>query len=201
MAELRRRRPKMNEITKGEDGQDEVSYMVLESSDSSSQKTDSNSELGATTSGPALENEEPALEYVANVGVTVESRDCQGDALSSTGSEAPKEQELEDEINEETSGGDENAEEDKSDDGEDNMDEVDDQTVTCSLLGLEHAKVGYYYSYPFLKFVFPLSKIDSLVVVAPNTFKFSFSDINKLKLTYFFNKKNCDRRPVAQVLR
>lgn len=141
MAELRRRRTKMNEITKGEDGQDEVSYMVLESSDSSSQKTDSNSELGATTSGPALENEEPALEYVANVGVTVESGDCQGDALSSTGSEASKEQELEDEINEETSGGDENAEEDKSDDDEDNMDEVDDQTVTCSLLGLEHAKV------------------------------------------------------------
>ena len=147
----------MNEITKGEEGQDEISYMVLDSSDSSSQKTDSKSELEVTTSDPALElkeNEEPSLEYVTDVDVTVKNGNCQGDTLSSAGSEASKERELENEINEETSGGDENAEEDKSDDDEDDIDEVDDQTVTCSLLGLEHAKVGWCYSDPFFQNLF-----------------------------------------------
>ena len=146
MAELRRRRTKMSEIRKNELGQEENNGTVLENSEDScdfSEKTDSKDDLEATTS-EQREEQKTALEYVANIDVTVKSGDCEDDSSSNAGSEGLKD--IEKEINEDTSNEDEKVEEeeDDTDTGEDDEDvyTVDgEETVTCALLGLEQAKV------------------------------------------------------------
>ena len=134
----------MSETTASEQGQDEISYTVLESSDNTSDSTNSNGDQEPTTL-EQRESEEPALEYVANVDVTVKTGDIEGDSSSSLGSEDSKEQDAEVERNDETSDSDaddddDNVEEEENE-SEDDIDETDAETVTCALLGLEHAKV------------------------------------------------------------
>lgn len=137
----------MSETTASEQGQDEISYTVLENSDNTSDSTNSNGDQEPTTLGQR-ESEEPALEYVANVDVTVKTGDIEGDRSSSLGSEDSKEQDTEVERNDETSDGgaddddddDDNVQEEENE-SEDDIDETDAETVTCALLGLEHAKV------------------------------------------------------------
>lgn len=134
----------MSEVTTNEQGQEENNGTVLESSEDScdfSKKTDSKSDLEATTS-EQREGETTALEYVANVDVTVKSGDCEDDSSSNAGSEGLKDREKE--INEDTSNGDEKGEEEEDDTGEDDEDvyTIDgEETVTCALLGFEQAKV------------------------------------------------------------
>ena len=134
----------MSETTASEQGQDEISYTVLESSDNTSDSTNSNGDQEATTL-EQRRSEEAALEYVANVDVTVKTGDIEGDSSSSLGSEDSKEQDTEVERNDETSDGDadgdDDNEEEEENESEDDIDETDAETVTCALLGLEHAKV------------------------------------------------------------
>ena len=125
-------------------GPDEISYTVLESSDNTSDSTNSNGDQEATTL-EQRQSEEPALEYVANVDVTVKTGDIEGDSSSCLGSEDSKEQDTEVERNDETSDGDADGDDDnveeEENESEDEIDENDAETVTCALLGLEHAKV------------------------------------------------------------
>ena len=125
-------------------GPDEISYTVLESSDNTSDSINSNGDQEATTL-EQRQSEEPALEHVANVDVTVKTGDIEGDSSSSLGSEDSKEQDTEVERNDETSDGDADGDDDnveeEENESEDEIDETDAETVTCALLGLEHAKV------------------------------------------------------------
>lgn len=150
MAELRRRRTKMSEITAVEQEQDESSVLIVESSaDNScdfSEETDSKGDL--ESEAKTLEQKEDekdveeTLEYVANVDVTVKSGDSEGDSSSSEGSEGPKEQGTGEEISEGTSVDDVNVQEEEGEENDGEEIEDGEETVTCALLGLEHAKVS-----------------------------------------------------------
>lgn len=87
------------------------------------------------------EEEEKPLEYVASVDVTVESRVCEDGSSSNTGSEVEKDSEGV--ANEDTTSA--SSKESKNDQdhaGEDSDEDVDGESVTCALLGLEQAKVN-----------------------------------------------------------
>lgn len=149
MAELRRRRTKMSEITAVEQEQDESSVLIVESSaDNScdfSEETDSKGDLESEAKTEQREDEkdvEETLEYVANVDVTVKSGDSEGDSSSSEGSEGPKVQGTGEEISEGTSVDDVNVQEEEEEENDGEEIEDGEETVTCALLGLEHAKVS-----------------------------------------------------------
>lgn len=87
------------------------------------------------------QEEEKPLEYVTSVDVTVESRGCEDDSSSNTGSEGEKESEGV--ANEDTtSASGKESENDQDHAGENSDEEVDGESVTCALLGLEQAKVN-----------------------------------------------------------
>lgn len=86
------------------------------------------------------EEEEKPLEYVDSVDVTVESRGCEDDSSSNTGSEGEKDSEGV--ANEDTtSASSKESENDQDHAGENSDEDVDVESVTCALLGLEQAKV------------------------------------------------------------
>lgn len=84
--------------------------------------------------------DEPALES-ASVDVTVESKDSENESLSSAETEDQEEEESE-EPNQEASLIDGSKDNDSDEDSENSdKEELDGDTVTCALLGLEQAKV------------------------------------------------------------
>lgn len=130
MAELRRRGTKMSEVTaiaKEEDSG--VSCLVSEGVDNSCEKnfeeTESEDEQESSSSEQRT-NEEGGLEYVANVDVTIDSDNFQSRDGQNT-----------EDVTEEEDG---QKLESDDEDGNEEL-ESEELTATCSLLGLEHAKV------------------------------------------------------------
>lgn len=143
MAELRRRRTKMSEITTTKLVNEDSNNTDGERSEDSCDFPENISLQGDRQEIPLeqLEEEEKPLEYVASVDVTVESRGCEDDSSSNTGSEGEKVSEWV--ANEDTTSASSNeGENDQDHAGEDSDEDVDGESVTCTLLGLEQAKVN-----------------------------------------------------------
>lgn len=130
MAELRRRTTKMSEVTAMAKEEDSgVSCLVSERVDNSCEKnfeeTESKDEQESSSSEQRT-NEEGGLEYVANVDVTIDSDNFQSRDGQNT-----------EDVTEEEDG---KKLESDDEDGNEEL-ESEELTATCSLLGLEHAKV------------------------------------------------------------
>lgn len=130
----------MSEATAIDEEEDSVvSCLVSEMVDSSCEKVFEQTESNDEQESSALEqitNEEASLEFVANVDVTIDSDDFHSNSSSRSVCEGRQGKNTEDETVEEDGKKLESGDED----GKEEL-ESEELTATCSLLGLEHAKV------------------------------------------------------------
>ncbi|PFX18714.1 adiponectin receptor protein 1-like [Stylophora pistillata] len=149
MAELRRRRPNMSEVKFVDKEYDENSGIMSEITETTDEVVEKTEGLGEDESLLTLESQtadKTSLE-LASVDVTVESKGTENEKESVSSEEADtfdeedpekvtlieKSEATRDDVSAEVDG-----EDDKEEDDDDN---IEDETVTCSLLGLEQAKV------------------------------------------------------------
>ena len=149
MAELRRRRPNMSEVKFVDKEYDENSGIMSEITETTDEVVEKTEGLGEDESLLKLESQtadKTSLE-LASVDVTVESKGTENEEESVSSEEADtfdeedpekvtlieKSEATRDDVSAEVDG-----EDDKEEDDDDN---IEDETVTCSLLGLEQAKV------------------------------------------------------------
>ena len=140
----------MSEIAANEKELGENSGTVLESSDHEgisdvAGDVVQNKAEEETTLELQTEGEEATLE-LASVDVTVQSNDSENESSSTTEYESCKDQESLISSSEEINDGSNDKDSDEDSDEEDDDDDLDeDGTVTCALLGLEQAKVSFFY--------------------------------------------------------
>lgn len=157
MAELRRRRPKMSEVEFVDKKHDENSGKMSEITETTHELVEETEGLGEEDSLLTLEpqTEDKTSLELPSVDVTVEGKDTENEEenVSSEETDALGEEDQERatliEKCKEVCDDDDSAEVDKVDDEEqDDDDNIEDETVTCSLLGLEQAKVNSFLFVP-----------------------------------------------------
>ena len=123
--------------------QDDGTCLVPKSFDNSRdslKQTESNDDQDSSTLEQRT-NDKAALECLASVDATVDNEDFQSDSSNSIVCESSEKQGTEEDKNKENGVTDVEDEEKSESDGEYEHEEDDEQTATCSLLGLEQAKV------------------------------------------------------------